>query len=48
MALPCALKIYVKYFDNFCHQNPLHFKHLQMYFLFQWLTRKATKSNGYK
>src|SRR5262247_2248325 len=35
MALPCALKIYVKYFDNFCHQNPLHFNRLQTYFLFQ-------------
>jgi len=40
MALPCALKIYVKYFNNFCHQNPLHFNRLQTYFYFNDLQEK--------
>jgi hypothetical protein len=48
MALPCALKIYVKYFDNFLSPEPIAFQSFTNVFLFQWLTRKSTKSNSYK
>jgi len=28
MALQGAMQVYVKYFDNFCHHNPLYSHHL--------------------
>ena len=47
MALQWAVKVCVKHFDNFSSLQPIVFQELTKAFLFQWLTRKASKSNSY-
>jgi hypothetical protein len=33
LALPCAMRIGVKYVDNFCHRKLLYFNHLETHFI---------------
>src|SRR5262245_40209615 len=33
ISLPRDMKVCVKYFDNFCHCNPLNLSHLQTHFI---------------
>jgi len=48
MALEWAVKVYVKYFDNFSSPQPIAFQSFTNALLFQWLAIKARKSNSYK
>src|SRR5712664_3788784 len=48
MALQGAIKVYVKYFDNFSSPQPIAFQSFTNALLFQWLARKVRKSNSYK
>src|SRR5438270_2797153 len=48
MALQWAMKVYVKYFDSFSSPQPIAFQPFTNALLFQWLARKARKSNSYK
>src|SRR5262245_22082381 len=47
MALQWAVKVCVKHFNNFSSLQPIVIQELTKAFLFQWLTRKAGKSNSY-
>src|SRR6266446_6060276 len=42
------VKVCVKYFDNFSSPQPIAFQSFTNALLFQWLARKASKSNSYK